>query len=809
MRTCCTLGLVLLGLSPRCAEAKVQGDPQMQLGDSLSIFSDRAFRKEGGEVFEAVGNVVVVSNRDTLYGESARFDRRSMKFTVDGNVRFITQELTLYGSHMEYDVATGHARIENARITHPQFNVVARELIRSSPSLVECVEAEFSTCRDCPESWSVFGKRIKIFLKEKAVIQHGLAKVKGVSVLYLPYMVVPLANRKSGLLFPRISSREGEGLALEQPVFWAIDESKDATFTPTFWGKRGQGIDGEYRQRFAPMRWFEGSARYLNDTIYIPGKNNNTESGLNYTRYFQDLENHWYWSPNWTQHFRYTATRDLDLVRDHQLYTDPRVTSSDFGFNGHLDGRGEHWAISLSSEYSRNQLFADPAEFDRRYVQTLPRVGFGSTPYSLLQTDTPLLKHILLGTDGSFTRFRRLDRSDSGRLRDADRLTLRPYLQWHFFDWGPLSFKSELSWDYQRYHFSELDQGRGAEKNATLLRTEASFTMDKIFGLAFEEKVNPQDLPKHELEELKRREAKGPRPLRPERRKSKLIGKLSDFESGTENRPVTLSRQAFRHSQEFKFIHHYITSERESGNRDFREQIRSNAGWFDYQDAIRSQEYLLGVNTTRTVVPPSNTLEFQWNNVLIRKTPKNTDWRTDQRYLRDNFRYQRIGYFNLSQGYLFEDEFKDIRDRLTRLAVQAGYEAPRWSLGFSEYFFHRRSQHLFQLSWQREFDFLNLLAGYGYNSLEARKLNVLSAGVQLRPVDALGVSYVRQIDLEAREDIRTIYALDLMPNNNCWILSLSYQDSLVVKRYAFNILFNFGDERFSRYRRDWFKVHRF
>lgn len=782
--------------------------PQFQLGDSLSIFSDRAFRKDGGDVFEAVGNVVVVNQKDTLYGESATFDRRTMVFRVDGNVRFITEDLTLYGSQLEYHALTGQATVKNARIIHPQFNIVARELYRRSDKLLEAHEAEFTTCRDCTESWAVYGRKIMMYLNDRAEIYHGLAKIKGVSVLYLPYMVVPLSKRKSGVLFPRIASRVGEGLSLEQPVFWAIDESKDATVTPTFWAKRGYGADAEYRQNFGLQRWFEGSTRLLNDTIYLPGKNDQSESGKNYTRYFADFENHWLWNANWSQHLRFTDTRDLDIVRDHPLYTDDRVISSDFGFSGFLDGRGEQWALSLQGEYSRNQLFADPEAFDREYVQTLPRVALSSTPVTLLQSELPLLRHIYVGVDTSFTRFRRTTSAPSVPIRDADRFSARPYLAWHILNWGPLSFKTEANFDFQRYRFPELEQGTTAEKNAMLLRTEMAFTMDRIFGLSFEEKISLNELPPGYVKKLREGRGEGPKPLTETSKKSKLVGQLTPLESSLTDDGIVVARQAYRHSQEFKFVHHFITSESESGNRAFLEQIRSNTGWFDYTDAIRSQEYLLGANTTRTVIPPTNTLDFQWNNVLIRKTPQGTDWRTDQRYLRDNFTYQRMGYFNLSQGYLFDQEFDDFRDKLTRLALQAGYIAPRWSLSMSEYFFHRNSQHLFQLAWQREFDFLNLLAAYNYNSLERRRFNTLSTGVQVRPTDTLGVSYVRQMDLEAQQDIRTVYSVDIMPHNNCWILNLSYQESIVGFRYAFNVLFNFGDDRFSRYRRDWFRMQR-
>jgi LPS-assembly protein len=801
------LGLIIL-LAPLSLISHSTAAEQFKLGDNISIFSDKAYRKDGGEVFEAVGNVVVVSDKDTLYGESASFDRRTMTFRVDGNVRFITQEMTLYGSRLEYHALTGYADIQSARIMNPQFNIVARRIQRQSDQLLVATEAEFTACRDCTESWAVFGKKIMIYMNDRAEIYHGLAKIKGVSVLYLPYMSVPLSKRKSGLLFPKISNREGEGLYLEQPVFANLGLHNDATVTPTFWGKRGYGTDLEYRQIFNEGRWFEGNTRLLNDSIYLPGKKDQTVSGVNYTRYFADFENHWQWNPNTVHHFRHTAVRDLDVMIDHPFYTDRRVNSSDLGFTGSVDTRGKQWALSLQTEYLRNQLVSDPVEFDRSYVQTLPRIAFGTTPVTLVQTDKPFLRHISIGMDASLTRFRRILNDDTGPIRDADRFTANPYLNWHLFDWGPLSFKTEGELDFQRYRFPETDSAQNAEKNAFMTRTEMSFTMDRIFGLAYEEKVSPKELTKEELDEAKKVENPGPKPLTQRERPNSLVGTLPDFESSLTEDGVTVARHSYRHSQEFKFIHHYIPNDSQSGNRRFLNQIQQDTGWFDYTDAIRSQEYLLGSNITRTIVPPTNTVEFQWNNVLIKKEPKATDWRTDQRYLRDNFSYSKMSYFNVSQGYLLDQSFDDIRDRLTRLAIQGGFITKRWSLTFSEYFFHRNSQHIFQAAWQRQFDFLNLISAYNFNTFD-QSINTLNAAVQIKPTDTLGFSYGRQIDFQARQDIWTIYSLDIMPHNNCWILNLGFEQSQIRgNRYLFNIMFNFGDDRFSQYRKDWFRAQR-
>jgi LPS-assembly protein len=785
-------------------------NPQLTLGDKISVFSDKAYRKNNGKYFEAVGNVVIISQKDTIYGELASLDQDTMMVKMEGNVRFITKDMTLYGSHVEYNVANGSALIKNARILTSDFNLVATDLIRVSENEYLAKDAEFTTCKDCAESWSIYGQVIRLRMGKYVQIKNGLAKVKGVNVIYLPYIVLPiLSKRKSGLLFPRISSRPGEGFSFEQPVFVAIDDSKDVTLSPTFWAERGYGGDVQYRQRFTDMSWFEMNSRTLNDTIYLPGKSGQDKSGEEFFRYFTELETHQQWTPNLSSHMRYTGTRDLDIVRDHPQYTDNKMISSDLGFRGHLNWRQEYFSLTAEANYLRNQLFSGPLEFDRSYVQVMPRVQLSTVPYSLLQTKTPLFEHIAVGLDSSFTRFRQVDREDTPLIRNADRLSAQPYFLWHFFTAGPFSLKTRYIFDQQVYQFSE-DNRPGAGKNAGLFRTEFSFTMDKIFGLAYEERIPVRYIPEGDLKKLQERKEQGLTPIQKTEKKNRLIGDVPTFESDLAREAITQVKNSYRHSQEFKFIHHFIASENEYGNKQFLSQIsESQQGQFDFEDARRSREFLFGANATRTIIPPANTLEFQWNNTLIRKSPKNFSFLDDDKYLRDNFSYSRVGHFNISQGYLLgSEEYADFRQRLTRFMLETGYVANRWSLNLQEFYFHYENQNITTVNINKRFDYLNIFAAYNYNSFSTSNLNTLSIGGQIRPTDILGFALVKDMDLQAKKDIRTIYSLDIMPHNDCWILNLNYRESLVDSRYSFNLLFNFGDKSFERYRNDYFSVRR-
>ena len=125
-----------------------------------------------------------------------------------------------------------------------------------------------------------------------------------------------------------------------------------------------------------------------------------------------------------------------------------------------------------------------------------------------------------------------------------------------------------------------------------------------------------------------------------------------------------------------------------------------------------------------------------------------------------------------------------------------------------EYYFHFDQENIFSMNFNRGFEYLRLLGSFNYNSFGESNISSLIAGGQIRPTDTLGFAMLKQLDLRAGTNIRTDYSLDIMPHNDCWILTLNYRDGIRDSRYFFNVLFNFGDEKFSQYRSNYFGVAR-
>lgn len=773
------------------AHAQEDKNLQLKLGDSVSIYSEKAYRKQGGKVFEAIGNVVILSGDETLYGEQANLNLESGEVNILGNVRIISKDVTIYGSKIFYDIRKKILNMQNVRVLTNEFNIVADKLEKRSDGLYYAEKAEFTTCKDCTESWTIYGEEIDIEISRYVTIRHALVKIKGIDIFYLPYIAIPIKDkRESGLLFPSFISRANEGLSYLQPVYWAISEDKDATFTPSFWGRRGYGMDLEYRQNFAENNWLEYSHRLVNDKIYVPGKVNNDDSGTSYFRNLFEIEHHGQWSNDFTSHIKLNGAKDIDMFRDYTDYSDNFLQEETLGFEGFFEQRFNTMNIGLESEYKRNLLVADSEEFDDSYVQILPSIYFNTTPYTLYNSDQLMLSNISVGFQGDFTRFKQNEQSEDGFIRNANRFDLSPYLSWHFFNWGPVSMSTEYTLSYQDYRFEETNQS-GYSKSAGFLQTEVSFTMDRIFGLAYEERI--------QASEVNRFKSVSDNPS--------LIGMVPDFENSLTDDSFTVVKNSYRHSQEFKFIHHYIAHSDESGNEVFDEQIQSAGGWFDYQDAILENQADVGSNTTRTIIPRKNTVEFQWNNLLIRKSPKKFNYFQDQRFLRDNFNYSRVGYFQLSQGVIVDEEL-DAEERLTRLFVNTGYNANTWALNFREYYFHQDESQITTLSFKKVFDPFHILTSYNTNTLPGSSIKTLRLGGQFKPTDIIGFTYLQDQDLDANENILSLYQIDFMPPNNCWIINLNYRESVVDQRYSFNFIFNLGNDEFKNYQNNFFDFDR-
>lgn len=766
---------------------------QFSFGDKINVLSDKAFRKTRENYFEAIGNVVVTFKKDTLYGEKASLNLNDGNVEVEGNVRYISEDMTLFGSKVNYNLHTTKLSAQNAKIVSDNYTVVGKLLERHPGQIITGSEVQYSTCRDCPESWSIYGKNVHIVLGQYIRISHAYFKVNDVVVMYVPYIIFPIKKkRETGLLFPRFSLNFEKGMTYQQPWFWAISPTNDLTLTPSVYGKRGLGGEFQYRQMFGEAKWMEVNSLMSHDQVYLPGKEDENDSGRKFFRHFADYEQHFTFGHWGNHHVFFSDTKDLDIVRDFRSYTDSRLFGSEVGGGGFFEFRRPHFNVNVETYYNRNLLTPKTLDFDHSYVQEWPRINFSSTPFSLIQTSYPGLKSLSLGVDGNFIAYRQNHTVEANYIRNAKRVNAAPYLNWDIADLGPVKLKNQTRLDYQHYRFPLKDQSTFT-KSGIVYETEASFEIQKVFGLAYVEKHAAEKVDLTTLEE----NPKLNESLTCNSCQKKLIGDLPSYESRYGQKIIERARSSYRHSQEFKLKHYYMSDQKMDGNERFAAQIEKGEGQFDYNDAIRSQEHNLSQNIFRTSLPTSNTIEIQWNNSVLRKTPKTLDSMQDWRSLRDNFSYSKVSYFNLSQGYDFAVARNTFDDGLTRLKAETGFNWDVFSLSASEYYFYKTSDNITELSASRSFSRGSAGLTFSYDSSASPVNKKAGATISFTPFDLITLDALYKYDLALRQRTDATYKLLYSPLNNCWKLELQYAQSLIDKQVSFNFYVNFNENNFK------------
>lgn len=756
---------------------------ELAQGQKVSILSDKAYRKADGGQFEAVGNVVITHANSSIYGEKAQVSLLKGQTEVEGNVRYVAPMVNMFGSKLIYNFNDQTVDLFNARIQTDNFAVIGKKISQLNKNFIYAEDAEYSTCRDCPESWSIFGKNVEITVGEYVRLKHAFVKVNGVVVMYIPYIIFPIKkNRETGLLFPSFGLNYSEGFRFQQPFFWAISDYNDLTLTPSYFGKRGFGNEFQFRQSLGARSWFEVNSLQVNDEIYAPYKKDKVRTGDKVFRDYSSYEHHFELGRNFNHHLSIDHLQDLDAVRDLDFYTKDKILGTESGISGFFEGRNQYLAMTTKGGFQRNYFFSDPYEFDHAYVQMLPKIQLSTIPVTFLRTDIPLFNRMSLVWNSDFTVFKQNHNTPSTFQRNVSRLNINPYLDWQLGRIGAFKFSHKAQLDEQRYWLKNTTDKKFSKKGI-VYETEAKIEFEKIFGIAYEKEVPFDSLQKTE------------------NMSGSTIGNIPSMRNDQEgSAQIKVPVNSYRHSQELKLKHYYLSDQETKGSSTFKDQIRQDNGQFDYVDALREKEFENNQISARDSLPLSNTVEFQWNHILIKKSPFRLNAIQDGLYLKDNFNYSKISFLDISQGIDLNRKSSTVNERLTRLFVHSGFSVNSYNLEMKEFYFHQTSEHKFSLSFSKSFERFNLGTEFNYNSFNSSttpvlKTVALTSGINFN--DLVSVTTYHDYNMRSKKLSKSNYGLVYSPLNNCWKLVLNYATDLIDKRIGFNILINYNDNSFQ------------
>lgn len=708
---------------------------------------------------------------------------------VIGNVRYVGPEMTLHGTEFLYNFKTKNFEIKNARMETGSFTLLAKKIYRGGDNKIIAEGAEFTTCKDCPQSWTIYGKKVEVIPGEYIYLTHGFLTIKGVSFLYIPYLVFPIKkDRESGLLFPNFRwSKLVDGI-LTQPVFWAIDDNVDMTFEPGIYGTRGFYNEYQYRHMFGEKKWFEINSNQAWDKVYLPGKTDFDRSGETFFRYYLNYEHHFSFGHDFNHHFNLDGMRDLDMIHDFAPYLYPKVEGSEVGINTYLNFRKQFFDFNIIGNFNRNQLVSDPLSFDDSYVQVLPKMTLSIPPVSLINFDFFPLQSISLGLNADYTIFKQNKKLERKYIRNANRANIEAFADWNLGNLGAIDLRSNATWDAQFYKFP-YEQEQSLSKHTFLFQSQMKMELAGIHKISYKEKIPRENINFEKLESKKVSNIT--------KKNLNLIGDMPSINQDREIKTFLIDEKSYRHSILFLLNHYYAEKTKFNGNKRFEQQIVTDLGTFDNVDAVRENEYKINNATARIVLPIKNTLELKLVNSLVQKTSKGTDPFIDGTNLWDNFNFSKVFHLQVGQGYRFDIESNDIKDKLTRLQLSLGLEYEDARIVASEYYFWKEEGHIFTINFNQKFDSGDFGFIANYNTFIRPANQNIKAYVNYGPIDLLKIRTYYDFDFANMKTNDFLVGALFSPPNNCWKVDMSYRITQIDSKFSFNIHLNYNQKAFG------------
>lgn len=370
------------------------------------ITSDELERDNENEIILLKGNVKIVYKTQYFEADTITLDLRKRQAHLIGNVKVQTlthqiggQEITLDYESNQGIIYNGYVQSNNVRF---QGDMIEQQ--NSNEYFVD--NADYTTCSNCPATWSFQGTKIKAELGGYAYIKNTFLKVGGIPILWLPYLVVPLkSDRQTGLLTPEIGYIQKRRLVVTQSLFWAISRSQDATFTFKNYELGGLKPLIEHRYTASPTSFGISKFAFFNDKVFIsePRYNNyrvESQQESKFTRWA--LNSRHVYSPNKNEKIRAQLMLASDLQYPKDFY-DEFTNYADAALENKLSySRSfDHSLFSIETAYYRNLLQGDPLSDNVNSVHRLPELRYDSTLQKI--SDLPLY----LSLSGNFTKFYR------------------------------------------------------------------------------------------------------------------------------------------------------------------------------------------------------------------------------------------------------------------------------------------------------------------------------------------------------------------------------------------------------------------
>ena len=252
------------------------------IGGGYLIAADHITINRQTGLLEAHGNVIAVSNDQTLTATTARYWFKTRDFVVTDAQIIISdpetstklrQQILARGTNTQQHtrrqqlwLQTRHANQQDTKQSY-YLKFHSNHIARHQQNKLQAQYTFLTPCRciaDEPPAFALRAKHINATIDEHIDFNHAVIEVHGLPIFFIPFLRFPL-TRQSGLLFPSFAHHKHTGLSFSQPLYLAFNDQSDATFYLDLLQRRGIRLAASTRGYFAPQQHWHLLTEGLHD----------------------------------------------------------------------------------------------------------------------------------------------------------------------------------------------------------------------------------------------------------------------------------------------------------------------------------------------------------------------------------------------------------------------------------------------------------------------------------------------------------------------------------------------------------------
>ncbi len=202
--------------------------------------------------YRARGHVEIVYQDILVTCDEAEYDEATREAWTRGPTRFSQHQEWLTCSHAEFNFADRTGIFYDAQgFTDREFLIDGRTILKTGPETYRIQEGFITSCQGKRPKWEFSLSRANIHVDHTARLHSFTFRIKGVPVLYFPYLVLPMEKkqRSSGFLPFHFGTSTSKGRVFGEGYFQTLGKSADMTLYGEYFSLRGLAWGGIFRAR--------------------------------------------------------------------------------------------------------------------------------------------------------------------------------------------------------------------------------------------------------------------------------------------------------------------------------------------------------------------------------------------------------------------------------------------------------------------------------------------------------------------------------------------------------------------------------